>query len=110
MQEFKDAAEAEGDAYGGKHNKHVASIVPSDKSFNAVTFLSVVHGSTPFAMLRQGLGTLNDQIQKQSGRREGLVRLHFGLFVQCAEGLDWLKLYRKGGEALHPPIDPPIGL
>jgi hypothetical protein len=27
-------------------------------------------------------------------RRENLVRMHFGLFVQCSEGLEWLKRYR----------------
>ena len=36
----------------------------------------------------------------QSSRRENLVRLHFGLFVQCAEGLEFLKAYRKGGACL----------
>ena len=36
----------------------------------------------------------------QSSRRENLVRLHFGLFVQCAEGLEFLKAYRKGGKCL----------
>ena len=25
------------------------------------------------------------------------VRDHYALFVQCAEGLEWLKAYKKGG-------------
>lgn len=73
------------------------SIIPSDKTFSTTLFLSLVHGSASFEKLQQGMQNLNLLLQQQSSRRENLVRLHFGLFVQCADGLEWLKAYRKGG-------------
>ena len=76
--------------------------MPSDKTFSPVTFLTVVHGTISFSQLRTGLDHLREQLKQQSRRRENLVRLHFGLFVQCADGLEWLKLYRKGGEGETP--------
>ena len=45
-----------------------------------------------------GLDNLKDQLKTQSSQRENLVRTHFGLFVHCAEGLEWLKAYRRGGK------------
>ena len=45
-----------------------------------------------------GLTNLKGQLKSQSSQREDLVRTHFGLFVHCAEGLEWLKAYRRGGE------------
>ena len=45
-----------------------------------------------------GLNHLKGQLRSQSFQRENLVRTHFGLFVHCAEGLEWLKAYRRGGE------------
>jgi hypothetical protein len=69
--------------------------VPSDKSFSVPTFLSLVHGKTEFNELERGLSQLRDQLHQQSRRRENLVRTHFGLFVQCAEGLQWLKQFRQ---------------
>jgi hypothetical protein len=47
-----------------------------------------------------GLSHLKGQLKSQSFQRENLVRTHFGLFVHCAEGLEWLKAYRKGGEGV----------
>jgi hypothetical protein len=60
-------------------------------------FLSLVHGGTDYAEMQVGLDHLKDSLAQQSRRRENLVRNHFGLFVQCADGLEWLKAYRKGG-------------
>ena len=50
--------------------------------------------------MKQGLGHLKVQLQQQSKRRENLVRTHFGLFVQCSDGLEWLKEYRQGSKYL----------
>jgi hypothetical protein len=75
----------------------VASVVPSDKNFSTALFLTLVHGSVSFNQLRAGQDHLQQHLMLQSSRRENLVRLHFGLFVQCAEGLEFLKAYRKGG-------------
>ena len=47
-----------------------------------------------------GLNHLKGQLRSQSFQRENLVRTHFGLFVHCAEGLEWLKAYRRGGEVV----------
>lgn len=77
------------------------SVIPSDKTFSTTLFLSLVHGSASFDRLRQGVDNLSVLLQQQSSRRENLVRLHFGLFVQCADGLEWLKAFRKGGEESH---------
>lgn len=74
------------------------SVIPSDKSFSTSMFLSVVHGGVSFDKLTIGLNNLKELLQQQSSRRENLVRTHFGLFVQCAEGLEWMKAYRKGSE------------
>jgi hypothetical protein len=82
------------------------SIIPSDKNFSTSTFLSLVHGKSDFNELKKGLEHLNEQLQQQSRRRENLVRTHFGLFVQCADGLEWLKAYRQGSKTA--PILPQI--
>lgn len=73
------------------------SVIPSDKSFSTTLFLTLVHGSTSFLQLQKGVDNLNELLQQQSSRRVNLVRLHFGLFVQCADGLEWLKAFRNGG-------------
>ncbi len=78
--------------------RSAASVVPSDKNFSTVLFLTLVHGSVSFNQLRAGQDHLQAHLMLQSSRRENLVRLHFGLFVQCAEGLEFLKAYRKGGK------------
>jgi hypothetical protein len=78
-------------------NRQLASVVPSDKNFSTVLFLTLVHGSASFNQLKAGQDHLQQHLMLQSSRRENLVRLHFGLFVQCAEGLEFLKAYRKGG-------------
>lgn len=62
-------------------------------------FLSLVHGTRSFEELQQGLEKLKEYQRQQGNRRENLVRAHFGLFVQCADGLDWLKCYRKGSKS-----------
>lgn len=59
-------------------------------------FLQYVHNKTNFEELQQGLEHLKEHVQQQSSRRENLVRTHFGLFVQCADGLEWLKGYQEG--------------
>eukprot|EP01034_Spumella_vulgaris_P022488 gene22488-28616_t len=79
-----------------RNQKQSLSIIPSDKSFSTTLFLSLVHGSISFDRLREGERNLKELLQQQSSRRENLVRLHFGLFVQCADGLEWLKAFRKG--------------
>lgn len=73
-----------------------ASILPGDKSFSAVLFLRLIHVDTSFEQLKQGLKHLNSHVEQQSDQRQSLVRQHFGLFVHCAEGLEWLKEFRKG--------------
>jgi hypothetical protein len=75
----------------------VPSVVPSDKNFSTVLFLTLVHGSASFNQLKAGQDHLQQHLMLQSSRRENLVRTHFGLFVQCAEGLEFLKAFRKGG-------------
>jgi hypothetical protein len=74
------------------------SIIPSDKNFSTTFLLTLVHGGISFEELQKGLENLKKDLQTQSGRREGLVRDHYGLFIQCAEGLEWLKAYKKGGK------------
>lgn len=81
-------------------------MIPSDKAFSPSLFLTLVHGGTPFDELRVGLDRLKEHLTQQSRRRENLVRSHFGLFVQCADGLEWLKAYHQGGNIdLHTFID-----
>lgn len=73
-------------------------MIPSDKAFSIPLFLSLVHGGTTFGELGTGLSNLRSHLLEQSTRRVNLVRNHFGLFSQCAEGLEWLKEYRKGSK------------
>lgn len=56
---------------------------------------------TVFLLFVDGLSHLKGQLKSQSFQRENLVRSHFGLFVHCAEGLEWLKAYRRGGNRIH---------
>lgn len=72
------------------------SVIPSDKSFSISLFLSLVHGGTSFDELNTGLQNLHSHLKEQSTRRVNLVRNHFGLFSQCAEGLEWLRDFRRG--------------
>ena len=72
------------------------SLLPLDKTFSPSLFLKMIHGAISFEDLRGGLAHLREQLKKQSNERENLVRSHFGLFVHCAEGLQWLKAYRNG--------------
>ena len=72
------------------------SVIPHDKNFSTVLFLKKIHDQTTFSDLVEGLRHLNAHLAKQSDQRQALVRQHFGLFVHCAEGLEWLKNFRKG--------------
>lgn len=90
-----------GTPYLQKSTKQMLSVIPSDKSFSTTLFLTLVHGSTSFLQLQKGVDNLNELLQQQSSRRVNLVRLHFGLFVQCADGLEWLKAFRSGGMYEH---------
>ena len=74
----------------------VSSVVPDDKTFSPELFLTLVHGNTSFEQLQQGAANLRQQLLQQENHREALVRANFGLFVHCAEGLEWLKEYRRG--------------
>lgn len=73
-------------------------MVPFDKNFSATLFLRLVHGESSFPSLSLGLAHLNEHLAKQSDQRQSLVRQHFGLFVHCAEGLEWLKEFRSGSK------------
>ena len=83
---------------GGMGSKElgVASVLPQDKTFSPSLFLTLIHGGLTFDQIAVGSENLRTQLQQQNSQRENLVRVHFGLFVQCAEGLEWLKAYRKG--------------
>ena len=72
------------------------SILPTDKNFSGSLFLSLIHGNTSFGQLKDGLVTLSSQLMHHTSERENLIRTHFGLFVHCLEGLEWLKDYRLG--------------
>jgi hypothetical protein len=78
--------------------RQISSVIPTDKGFSVPLFLSLVHGNTQFSDIQSGLLHLKDHLQQQSRRRENLVRDHFGLFVQCCQGLEWLKDFRKGSK------------
>ena len=80
----------------GRSSYQNNSILPRDKTFAPGMFLALVHGNISFDEMKIGLENLKALLDQQSNQRESLVRSHFGLFVQCAEGLDWLKAYRKG--------------
>lgn len=86
--------------YSSYYIRIMPSVVPSDRNFSTLLFLTLVHGSISFTQLRLGLDHLREHLMQQSSRRENLVRQHFGLFVQCADGLEFLKAYRKGGKLL----------
>ena len=77
-----------------------ASVIPYDKHFSSTLFLKLIHTETSFISLSNGLQHLNKHLAKQSDQRQSLVRQHFGLFVHCAEGLEWLKDFRKGCKSL----------
>lgn len=77
-------------------SRSLPSVIPSDKSFSVSLFLSLVHGGTSFDELNTGLQNLHSHLKEQSTRRVNLVRNHFGLFSQCAEGLEWLRDFRRG--------------
>eukprot|EP01033_Poteriospumella_lacustris_P015418 gene15418-11025_t len=95
----EDEDDAEDDVLGfgaTAERRGIRSVIPSDKAFSIPLFLNLVHGGTTFPELGVGLSNLRSHLQEQSTRRVNLVRNHFGLFSQCAEGLEWLKEYRKG--------------
>ena len=71
------------------------SVIPRDKTFNAALFLRLVHSDITFDDLQVGFNNLQAKVTQQSNQRVNLVRSHYGLFIKCAEGLNWLKSYRK---------------
>jgi hypothetical protein len=71
------------------------SLLPSEKSFNAILFLTYVHRDTKFKELDKGSQNLEIILQEQGMKRIRIVNNHFGLFVLCAHGLEWLKMERK---------------
>jgi hypothetical protein len=73
-----------------------ASVLPQDKAFAPGLFLSLVHHNVGFEALTNSLPHLQSFLEKQSSARENLVRSNFGLFIDCAEDLKWLKAYRTG--------------
>ena len=91
-----DDDDADADAQAGA--KEATSVLPHEKNFSPSLFLTLVHGSISFAQLQDGSARLRARLHQQSSQREDLVRTHFGLFVHCAEGLEWLKAYRKGSK------------
>eukprot|EP01038_Epipyxis_sp_PR26KG_P007822 gene7822-10624_t len=91
-----------------KRSSESTSIIPSDKSFSPSFFLSLVHGNISFLQLQSGMAHLKQLLKQQSGRRENLVRMHFGLFVQCAEGLEWLKAFKKGEKSSLEKVVKPV--
>ena len=76
--------------------QYAASVLPEDKAFSPELFLTLVHSNVSFEQLQTGAANLRSQLQEQENHRESLVRTNFGLFVHCAEALEWLKAYRKG--------------
>ena len=78
-------AEAKADA------EKESSIVPTDKNFDADTFLAVVHGNTAFDKFGEGLANLHLNVVQRESLRENLVREYFGLFVDCSDGLQYIK-------------------
>jgi hypothetical protein len=71
------------------------SILPCDKNFNPALFLSLIHGSTPLNDFKRGLRNLRAAVDDRTKAREELVRNHFGLFVHCADELEWLRNFRR---------------
>ena len=86
-----------------EEDKQTPSLVPTQRNFDTELFLTQIHGNITLTQLEDGLGNLNFLIDHQSSQRESLVREHFGLFVNCAETLEWLKRRRReddsGGES-----------
>ena len=80
----------------------ISSVLPDDKMFSPELFLTLVHGNASFEELKKGAMNLRLQLTKQENHREALVRANFGLFVHCAEGLEWLKEYRRGNVSKSP--------
>jgi len=64
------------------------SIVTTDPNFDPILFLTLVHGGSTFDALHDGLERLNNKTDNQVLRLQGLVRDNFGLFLQCADGID----------------------
>ena len=91
----EDASDDE--RYGSAdQQRSVNSILPDDKNFSPQLFLTIVHGNTSFEQLQKGSANLRQQLLQHENKREALVRQNFGLFVHCAQGLEWLKEYRRG--------------
>lgn len=74
------------------------SVNPRDPNFSFGLFLRLVHTNSTLDDLYNGLTNLDAKLDIQSNQREGLVRSNYGLFVQCSEGLAWLKDFRKGSK------------
>ena len=86
----------EGGATNPDGTKIIPSILPFEKYFSSTLYLAVVHGSIAFNDFKPGVENLQKYLSKQRLRREDMARAHFGLFVMCTEGLEWMKQYRKG--------------
>eukprot|EP01035_Chromulina_nebulosa_P017254 gene17254-22785_t len=72
------------------------SVIPRDKTFSSGLFLRLVHPDISPTDMKLGQLNLKKQLDLQRNQRESLIRSHYSLFIQCVEGIDWLKDYRKG--------------
>jgi hypothetical protein len=70
----------------GREDFASGSLLPMDKAFSPVLFLTFLHSNATFQELLDGSENLEKILQEQSSRRVNIVREHFGLFVLCAEG------------------------
>lgn len=86
----------EGGATNPDGTKIIPSILPFEKYFSPTLYLAIVHGNIAFNHYKPGVENLQKYLSKQRLRREDMARAHFGLFVMCTEGLEWMKQYRKG--------------
>lgn len=84
--------------FAALREQDIGNILPNDKNFSPALFLSVVHSTATFDQLKQSMEHLTSQIIVKQKLRDELVRVHFGLFIKCAEGLDWVKAFRCGIE------------
>lgn len=93
----ESAAKAKGEGIGTESKSLVPStrsstlngcILTTENNFDALLFLTLVHGSSSFDNLLKGLERLDTQTDNQNVRLQSLVRENFGLFLRCTNGVD----------------------
>ena len=83
-----EAKRKSGDSSESKDGQNLPSILPTNKDFDPILFLTLVHRQATYQDLQESTSRLSRKTDNQVERLQNLVRDNFALFIKCSEGID----------------------